>query len=216
MKRILSTIIAALALTLTGSAWAQLGGVTDLGNKVIDAITDENTSDAKGITAGMSSSDAANVINNREYYRTLRAIYGAEKGAAPPLVELIGHDNKPITIDAKVFRVNAPRNTGSGGVEISAPVEVESTGLKLSREVREWVFGWFGYRATKAREETRRLVIMTDAQTQRFETGTNANLMRDLVGTKNDPAALDRAEAEKTRAEADRIRAQSVTTTPAD
>lgn len=205
MKKSLIALAAVLSVNI---AWAQLGGVTDLGNKVIDAITDESTSD-KGITAGMSSSDAANVINNREYYKTLRAIYGTTKAAPPPLVELIGHDNKPIIIDAKVFRVNAPPANNMAGVEISAPVEVESTGLKLSREIREWVFGWWGYKTNKAREETRRLVVVTDAQSQRFQTATNANLMRDLVGTRNDPATLDRAEAERIRAEADRIRSTS-------
>jgi hypothetical protein len=213
MKRILTIIIAALALT--GCAGVDLGAIGDAGVKVAETLTDENTSTAKGITAGMSSSDAANVLNTREYYRTIRAVHGAPTDKAPPLVEIESHDGKPIQIDAKVFRVNAPRMTGGGAVAIAEPREIEPMGFKISREARAWVLGWFGWDLEKDRETTRRLVVTTDAATQRFETGTNANLMRDLVGTKNDPAALDRAEAEKTRAEADRIRATSTpTTTP--
>jgi hypothetical protein len=59
----------------------------------------------------------------------------------------------------------------------------------------------------KDREKTRRLVVETDAATQRFETAEQNQLIRDVAGTRNDPAALDRAEADKIRAEADRIRA---------
>lgn len=218
MKRTLFRLFAAgaAALALAGCAGVDLGMLGESGVKVAETLTDENTSTAKGVTAGMSSSDAANVIMTREYYSTIRAIHGATKEAAAPLVEIIPNDGKPIMIDAKVFRVNAPRNTGGGAVQVAEPVQVESTGFKLSREARAWLFGLIGWDVDKDREKTRRLIVQTDAETQRFVTTENNQLMRDLVGTKNDPAAKDRAEAEKVRAEADRIRSQGASATPAN
>jgi hypothetical protein len=205
MKRILTIIIAALALT--GCAGVDLGMLGETGVKVAETLTDENTSTAKGVTAGMSSSDAANVIINRDYYSTLRAIHGGSKEPAPPLLEIIANDGQPIKIDAKVLRVNAPRTSGSASVPISPPLEIESTGFKVSREARAWILGLMGWDIEKDREKTRRLVVETDAATQRFETAEQNQLIRDVAGTRNDPAALDRAEADKIRAEADRIRA---------
>ena len=210
MKRTLHRLIAAgaMALALTGCAGVDLGMLGETGVKVAETLTDENTSTAKGVTAGMSSSDAANVIMTREYYSTVRAIHGVSKEPAPPLVEIVANDGQPIKIDAKVFRVNAPRASGGGAVQIAEPQQVESTGFKISREARAWIFGLMGWDVEKDREKTRRLIVQTDAETQRFVTTENNQLMRDLVGTKNDPAAKDRAEAERVRAEADRIRSE--------
>lgn len=215
MKRTLFRLFAAgaAALALAGCAGVDLGMLGETGVKVAETLTEESTSTAKGVTAGMSSSDAANVIMTREYYSAIKAIHGVSKEPAPPLVEIIPNDGKPIMIDAKVFRVNAPRSGGGGAVQIAEPQQVESTGFKISREARAWLFGLLGWDADKDREKTRRLIVQTDAETQRFVTTENNQLMRDLVGTKNDPAAKDRADAEKVRAEADRIRSQG--TTPA-
>lgn len=211
MKRLFTIICAALALT--GCAGVDLGMLGETGVKVAETLTDENTSTAKGVTAGMSSSDAANVIMTREYYAAIKAIHGVSKEPAPPLVEIVANDGKPIMIEAKVFRVNAPRSSGGAAIQIAEPQAVESTGFKLSREARAWLFGLIGWDVDKDREKTRRLIVQTDAETQRFVTTENNQLMRDLVGTKNDPAAKDRADAEKVRAEADRIRSQGATST---
>ena len=212
MKRIFLIIGAALALQ--GCAGVDLGALGDTGVKVAETLTDENTSTAKGVTAGMSSSDAANVIMTRDYYSTLRAIHGS-KEPTPPLLEIVANDGQPIKIEAKVFRVHAPRNAGGGAVQIAEPQQVESTGFKISREARAWFFALMGWDVEKDREKTRRLIVETDAATQRFQTAEQNQLIRDVAGTRNDPAALDRAEAEKIRAEADRIRAQSTpATTP--
>lgn len=138
MKR-LSTIICA-ALALTGCAGVDLGGIA----KVAETMTDENTSTAKGVTAGLSSSDAANVLMNRDYYNTVKAVAtGGGKQERSPLVEIEAHDGKPITIDAKSFKVYAPpvQYAGGGGLTLKAPPTLEPTGIKWFREGKDALIG---------------------------------------------------------------------------
>ena len=203
MKRLL--LLAAMALSLSGCAGFDFAGLADPLVKVTEAISDENTSTAKGVTAGMSSSDAATVIMTRDYYGAIKAIAGVgTKGSSMPLVEMEAHDGKPITIDAKSFRVYAPPpQIGGAGYALAPPPKVESTGLKIWREIKETaasvLIPWYQIDKTS---EISKLSIETNAAVSTFTTQSNNSLMRDLVGTRNDPAALDRATADKIRIEA--------------
>lgn len=138
MKHILILLITVLAL-------AGCGGTTGDLVKVVESVTDENTSTARGVTAGMSSSDAANVLINRDYYAAVKAVAtgGTGKGERSPLVEIEAHDGKPITIDAKSFKVYAPpvQYAGGGGLTLKAPPNIESSGIKWFREVKEAAIG---------------------------------------------------------------------------
>lgn len=210
MKRLF--LLIACALALTGCAGMDITGLSDASVKVAETLTDENTSTAKGVTAGMSSSDAATVLMNRDYYGAIKAIAGVgTKGSSQPLVEMEAHDGKPITIDAKAFRVYAPPpQIGGAGYALAAPPKVESTGLKLFREVRQTLADVFipWYSIDKS-SEVQKLNIITDANVSTFNTKSNNQLMRDLVGTKNDQAELDRAGAYRIRTEADKAPAQA-------
>lgn len=139
MKRII--LSALLALSLAGCAGFDTGALV----KVAETVTDENTSTAKGVTAGMSSSDAANVLINRDYYAAVKAVAtgGTGKGERSPLVEIEAHDGKPITIDAKSFKVYAPpvQYAGGGGLTLKAPPNIESTGIKWFREGKDALIG---------------------------------------------------------------------------
>jgi hypothetical protein len=208
MKRLFTILAAAVALS--GCAGLDIGALGDSAVRVTETLTDENTSTARGVTAGMSSSDAANTIMNREYYATIRAIATSMK----PIVEIEARDGEPITINAKSFKVYSPSAmAGGGGFSLAPPKPIESTGLKIAREVRDTLASvfvpWYSIQKTS---EVQRLQITTNAETTRFVTSENNGLMRDLVGTQPDPASLDRANADRIRieaqAEADRARLQ--------
>jgi hypothetical protein len=209
MKRLIALCACALSLSLTGCAGVDLASLADPIVKVAETVTDENTSTAKGVTAGMSSSDAATVLMTRDYYGAVKAIAGVgDKGAARPILEIESHDGKPITIDAKSVKVYAPPTAGgNAGMALAPPPKVESTGLKIFREVRETLaqvlIPW--YQIDKG-SEIRKLDIITGAESAAFQQSENNSLIRDLAGTRNDLAVQDRAKAEKTRAEADKIR----------
>lgn len=196
-------ILIASLLALTGCTGLDLTTLADPAVRVVESVTDENTSTAKGVTAGMSSSDAANVIMNRDYYNAVKAVNGADKKNAQPILEIEAVDGKPITIYAKSVKVYAPAGGGGGGVQIAAPLKLESAGIQWFREgsraLADFVLPW---RQSENEHETRRLGIVTDANTTTFIQRENNSLMRDLVGTRNDPAAIDRAEADKIRIEA--------------
>ena len=137
MKRTILILAAALSLSAC-STLGDITGLSDTAVRVAEAVTDENTSTAKGATAGMSSSDAANVLINRDYYNAVKAVHGAGKGEArAPLVEIEARDGQPITINAKSFKVySPPPQGGAAALSIAQPREVESTGIKWFREVR--------------------------------------------------------------------------------
>jgi hypothetical protein len=138
MKRLFQSLCAAvIAVAMAGCAGFDTGALVS----VAEAVTDENTSTAKGVTAGMSSSDAANVLRNRDYYNAVKAVAGAGKGERSPLVEMEAHAGKPITIDAKVFRVYAPPANTSSGIALKAPDKIESTGIQWFREIKEATIG---------------------------------------------------------------------------
>lgn len=200
MKRLIA--LGACALALTGCAGVDLTGLADPIVKVAETVTDENTSTAKGATAGMSSSDAATVLMNRDYYGAIKAIAGVgNKGSSQPMVEIEAHDGKPITIDAKAFRVYAPPvQVGGAGYALAPPPKVESTGLKIWREGKELAIDLLlPWRRMDKEAEIANKTIDTNAAVTTFMTRENNQLMRDLVGTKNDQAALDRAAADKLR-----------------
>ena len=136
MKRIILAAAFAL-LSLAGCAGIDTGAIVS----VAEAVTDENTSTAKGVTAGMSSSDAANVLRNRDYYNAVKAVAGAGKGDRSPLVEIEAHDGKAITIDAKSFKVYAPPANTSAGIALRAPENIESNGIKWFREGKDALIG---------------------------------------------------------------------------
>ena len=143
MKRILIILAAALSLSAC-STLGDVAGLSDTAVKVAEAVTDENTSTAKGATAGMSSSDTANVLMNRDYYNAVKAVAGAgDKGARSSLVEIESHDGKPIVIDAKSFKVYAPpqQQAVSAGLGLQRPVTIESNGIKWFREIKEAAIG---------------------------------------------------------------------------
>ena len=186
MKKAL--ISAALALlALTGCAGVDIAALADPLVRVAEAATDENTSTAKGATAGMSSSDAANVLMTRDYYSALKAVHGAGKGAErAPLVEIEARDGKPITIDAKSFRVYAPPAQGAQGIAIAQPKEVESAGIKWFREIRRGLAEVFlPWRAVERGADTAQLRITTDAAVRQTELGVINNAVtgsQDLAG----------------------------------
>lgn len=199
MKRLLSILLTAWALT--GCAGVDLGVLGDSAVRVTETLTDENTSTARGVTAGMSSSDAANTIMTRDYYSTIRTMATSVK----PIVEIEAVDGQPITINAKAFRVYAPTAGGAGGFSLAPPRPIESTGLKIFREARDTLASVFiPWYSIQKNSEIERLQISTSADVQTFVVRENNGLMRDLVGTKPDPASLDRANADRIRIEANR------------
>lgn len=137
MKRLLTVFCAALALTACGGTSGDLV-------RVAEAALDENTSTAKGATAGLSSSDAANVLMNRDYYSAVKTVAtGGGKQERNPLVEIEAHEGKAIIIDAKSFKVYAPpvQYAGGGGLTLKAPPTLEPTGIKWFREVKDATIG---------------------------------------------------------------------------
>jgi hypothetical protein len=208
MKRLFTILAASVALS--GCAGLDLGALGDSAVRVTETLTDENTSTARGVTAGMSSSDAANTIMTRSYYSALVSIANNMK----PIVEIEARDGEPIVINAKSFKVYSPTSGGAAGFSLAPPKPIESTGLKIAREVRDTLASvfipWYSIQKTS---EVQRLQITTNAETTRFVTSENNGLMRDLVGTQPDPASLDRANADRIRieaqAEADRARLQA-------
>lgn len=196
MKRLFTLL---LALALTGCAGVDLGALGDSTVRVTETLTAENTSTARGVTAGMSSSDAANTIMTRDYYATARTMATSVK----PIVEIEAIDGQPITINAKSFRVYAPTAGAGGGFSLAPPKPIESTGLKIFREARDTLASVFiPWYSIQKNSEIQRLNITTDANVQTFVVRENNGLMRDLVGTRNDPASLDRANADRIRIEA--------------
>lgn len=200
MKRLFLTLFAALALT--GCAGVDLGALGDSTVRVTETLTDENTSTARGVTAGMSSSDASNTIMQRDYYSTIRSIATSMK----PIVEIEAFEGQPITINAKTFKVYSPSPmAGGSGFALAPPKPIESTGLKIFREARDTLASVFiPWYSIQKNSEIQRLNITTDANVQTFVVRENNGLMRDLVGTKPDPASLDRANADRIRAQAER------------
>lgn len=189
MKRLLSLIALGLlaAITLPGCAGMNLAGLADPLVRVAETVTDENTS-AKGATAGMSSSDAANVLINRDYYGAVKAMAGAGKGEArAPLVEIEARDGQPITINAKSFKVYAPPAQGSAtGLSLAAPREVESNSIKWFREIRRGLAEVFlPWRAVERNADIQQHRITTDAATRQTELGVLGSAVqgsRDVSG----------------------------------
>lgn len=169
-------LLPALVAALTLSACSSLGISPELAEplvRVAESALDENTS-TKGATAGMSSSDAANVLINRDYYGAIKALAGAGKGEArAPLVEIEARDGQPITINAKSFKVYAPPAQGSGaGLSLAAPREVESNSIKWFREIRRGLAEVFlPWRAVERGADTQQLRITTDAAIRQTELG---------------------------------------------
>lgn len=201
MKR--RIIIIAAAMGLAGCAGVDLDSLGNSAVRVTETLTEESTSTARGVTAGMGSSDAANTIMTREYYSTIRTIVTSMK----PIVDIEAMDGEPIKIYAKSFKVYAPSPMagGGGGFALAPPQKVEPLGLKIfdrSLQALERVFiPWY---KIDNDNELGKLNILTNADLQRFIAQNDSNLLRDLVGTKPDPASLDRAEADRIRIEANR------------
>lgn len=142
MKRTIAIIAAALSLSACGTTEGLIP--VDAIARVAEGALTEPTSTAKGATSGMSSSDAANVLMNRDYYAAVKAVATGSSGTGKGAVqfEIEAHDGRPITIDAKALRTyHAPQAqyAGGGGLTLKAPPTVESTGIKWFREIKEAV-----------------------------------------------------------------------------
>jgi hypothetical protein len=183
MKHILILIATVLAL-------AGCGGTTGDLVKVVESVTDENTSTAKGVTAGMSSSDAANVLMNRDYYAAAKAIAngGTNKGERSPLVEIEAHEGQPITINAKSFKVYAPpvQYAGGGGLTLKAPLNVESSGIKWFREIKDAVIGTaqvaLPWKMVREQGKTQRHVSDNDRDVRLGELGVMGDAVNGATG----------------------------------
>lgn len=188
MKRLVHLILLAGTLATAGCAGLDIGGLADPIVRVAETVTDENTSTAKGVTAGMSSSDAANVLMTRDYYSAVKAVAGAGKGqAAQPILEIESRDGKPITIDAKSVKVYAPpQNGASAQVAIQPPREVESNGIKWFREVRRGLAEVFiPWKIIDDGGQTDRLRVSTDGNLRALELTNMGNAIRgsqDIAG----------------------------------
>jgi hypothetical protein len=184
MKKLFRAMIVPTLLALTGCAsTGDLLGLGDTATRVLEAATDENTS-AKGITTGMSSSDAANVLMTRDYYGAIKAVHG--KGQAQqPILEIESRDGKPIVIDAKSVRVYAPQG-GAAQLAIAPPKEVESAGIKWFREVRRGLAEVFvPWTILRENSDTERLRIVTNGNVRQTELGimgTAVTGSQDLAG----------------------------------
>lgn len=191
MKRTLYRLIAAssMALALTGCAGLDIGGLADPIVRVAETVTDESTSTAKGVTAGLASSDARDVLINRDYYGAIKAVHGAGKDGAGPqlLLDIEPMDGQPIVIHAKRFKLYAPPATGGAPqLSIAAPTQKKPTWLAVSQEARGWfrdaVVPW---KSLDEGSETERLRITTNGEIRQTELGIMNNALtgsQDLAG----------------------------------
>ena len=186
MKRIIFATL--LALSLAGCAGLDIAGLADPIVRVAETVTDDSTS-TKGITTGMSSSDARDVLINREYYGAIKAVNGAAKGATPAaqpmLVDIEAHDGQPITINAKRFKVYAPPAPASASTQlaITPPAQKKSALVEFSQEAR----GWFRdaivpWKSIDEAGQTRRLEIVTNGEVRQSELGVLNNAVTGSQG----------------------------------
>jgi hypothetical protein len=188
MKRFFSLTLLACTLALTACAGLDVGSLADPIVRVAETVTDDSTS-TKGITTGMSSSDARDVLINREYYGAIRSINGAAKGATPAaqpmLVDIEAHDGQPITINAKRFKVYAPPAPASAAQQlaITPPAVKKSAWKEFSEEARGWfrdaVVPW---KSLDEAGQTRRLEIVTNGEIRQSELGVINNA---VTGSQN-------------------------------
>lgn len=191
MKRTLYRLIAAsaMALALTACAGLDIGGLADPIVRVAETVTDESTSTAKGVTAGLASSDARDVLINRDYYGAVKAVHGAGKDGAGPqlLLDIEPMDGQPIVIHAKRFKVYAPPAAGGAPqLSIAAPTQKKPTWLAASQEARGWLRDVFvPIRISEDRSETDRLQITTNGAIRQTELGIMGDAVtgsQDLAG----------------------------------
>lgn len=174
MKRILLAALAAVILLPGCSTLGDITGLSDTAVKVADIVTDDSTS-TKGVTAGMSSSDARDVLINRDYYNAVKAVHGAGKegGGGPQLLlDIEPLDGQPIVIQAKRFKVYAPPAPAASAstLSIAAPTQKKSTLVEVSQEARGWMRDLFvPLRLSEDRSETERMRILTDGNIRQTE-----------------------------------------------
>jgi hypothetical protein len=178
MKRSLSRFAAILAAAMTLSACSTLGDITGLADPIVrvaETLADDSTS-AKGITTGMSSGDARDVLISREYYGAIKAVAGGGKGgtpaAQPMLVDIEAHEGQPITINAKRFKVYAPPGQAAAAaqLQIAKPTQKKSLIKEVSEEGRAWfrdaIVPW---KSIDEGAETERMRIATDGNIRQSE-----------------------------------------------
>jgi hypothetical protein len=179
MKRIFPAL---LALSLAGcGTTADLLGLADPIVRVAETLDDDSTS-SKGITTGMASGDARDVLISREYYGAVKAVAGSGKGntpaAQPMLVDIEAHDGQPITINAKRFKVYAPpaQAAAPAPVVIAEPKQKKSWIKEVSEEGRAWfrdaIVPW---KSIDEAGETQRLQIVTSGDIRQSELGVMNN-----------------------------------------
>ena len=174
MKRTILILAAALSL----SACSTLGNLTGLADPIVrvaETLDDDSTS-SKGITTGMASGDARDVLISREYYGAVKAVAGSGKGttpaAQPMLVDIEAHEGQPITINAKRFKVYAPPapTATAAPMQIAQPTHKKSWIKEVSEEGRAWfrdaIVPW---KSIDEGAETQRLQITTSGQIRQSE-----------------------------------------------
>lgn len=188
MKRFFTAILLACTLALTACAGLDIAGLADPIVRVAETVTDDSTS-TKGITTGMSSSDARDVLINREYYGAIKAVNGAAKGATPAaqpmLVDIEAHDGQPITINAKRFKVYAPPAAPVAGQQlaITPPAAKKSAWKEISEEARGWLRdGLIPWKSLDEAGQTRRLEITTNGEIRQTELGVLNNAVTGSQG----------------------------------
>lgn len=188
MKRFLTLAVLASTLALTACAGLDVGSLADPIVRVAETVTDDSTS-TKGITTGMSSSDARDVLINREYYGAIKSINGAAKGATPTaqpmLVDIEAHDGQPITINAKRFKVYAPPAQAEkpAPIVIAEPKQKKSWVKEASEEGRAWARDLLvPWKSLEESGQTRRLEIVTNGEIRQSELGVMNNA---VTGSQN-------------------------------
>jgi cell division protein ZapA (FtsZ GTPase activity inhibitor) len=175
MKLTCITLLSAVALLLGGCASPRTAEISE--GKIKNITSAEATTLAK---ADFRQKKVADVLKN-----------------APPLVRFEAHDGQPITINAKVFEVNAPMDIrellAEQASEVSENVQVLDRAVRLGeRVVAPMAAIGFAADVAKRKSDNARAVALDYNATRRAEIAADAALNADLVeAAQKDPLVIE-------------------------
>jgi cell division protein ZapA (FtsZ GTPase activity inhibitor) len=174
VKKTLITSLSAVALLLGGCASPRTAEISD--GKIKNITSAEATTLAK---ADIRQKKVADVQKN-----------------AKPLLRFEAHDGQPITINAKVFEVNAPQDIrellSEQASEVSENVQVLDRVARMGeRVVVPLAAVGFAADVAKRRSDNAKTVALDDNTTRRAEIAADAAMNADLVeAAQKDPLVI--------------------------